>query len=66
MTKFDSVKPALQLIQQILEILNQRNQTRQIEGLEQLRGSIEDFNDFYVEMCEHLLVEGSEGRKLVA
>lgn len=66
MQNFAGVKPALQLIQQILEILNQRNQTRQIEGLEQLRGAIEDFNDFYVDMCEHLLAEGNEGRKLVA
>ena len=49
-----------------MQILNQRNQTRQVDGLEQLRGAIEDFNDFYVDMCEYLLQEGAGGRKLVA
>lgn len=53
----------MQLIRQILEILNQRNQTRQVEGLDQLRGAIEDFNDFYVDICEHLL-SGQDSRKL--
>ena len=48
-----------------MQILNQRNQTRQVDGLEQLRGAIEDFNDFYVDMCIILLEEG-DGRKLVA
>ena len=66
MQKFASVKPALQLIQQILQILDQRSQTRQIEGFDQFRQAIEDFNDFYVAMCEHLLQEGAGGRKLVA
>ena len=65
MLTFAQVKPALQLIQQILQILNQRDQTRQIEGLDQLRGAIEDFNGFYVDMCIHLLEEG-DSRKLVA
>ena len=65
MQKFASVKPALQLIQQILQILEQRSQTRQIEGFDQFRSAIEDFNNFYVDMCEHLLQEGA-GRKLVA
>lgn len=65
LNRFTQVKPALLLIQQILQILNQRNQTRQVDGLEQLRGAIEDFDAFYVEMCLNLLEEG-DGRKLVA
>ena len=60
MQKFAQVKPALQLILQILEILNQRNQTHQIDGLDLLRNAIEDFNDFYVDMCQYLLEEGEK------
>ena len=60
MKNLERVTPALDLIGQILEFMGQRatlDQILQIEGLEELRLGVEDFNSFYVEMSEYLLGE---------
>lgn len=61
MKKFENTREGLQLIRQILQILDQGSNLQQID----IREAIDQFEEFYVNMCEHLLQEGA-GRKLVA